>query len=362
MDLFATPEGTEKFFRSHNIHPDKQRKFDDLLISSLSMGTYLGAADEPTDENYINTILLGMAHGINGVDTASNYRMQRSEKMVKKILEKLPSLGISRNQIIISSKAGFIPESQLAESHEGYIRSRYVEKGILKQNDIFQGSHSIAPKFLEEEIENSLENMGLSCIDVYYINNPELVHLAAGKEVFDQKIREAFAVLEKKVEEKKIRRYGIATWNGLRQKPGTKGLLNLKSLFAMAQEIAGENHHFKAVQLPLNLVMLEAIKSPNQEDEKTPLQMIEELGLSLTISSPLMQARVLSLPERVFATMPKELSRSMKSLQFVLAEKMVSSAIVGMTADAHLHENIKTLQRPDWNEEEMAGVKKSLGL
>ena len=233
---------------------------------------------------------------------------------------------------------------------------------FLEEEDLLQILMNSYRPILEEEIENSLENMGLSCIDVYYINNPELVHLAAGKEVFDQKIHEAFTVLEKKAKEKKIRRYGIATWNGLRQKPRTKGLLNLKSLFTIAQEIAGENHHFKVVQLPLNLVMLEANKSTNQEEEQTPLQMIEELGLSLTISSPLMQARVLSLPERVFATMPKELSRSMKSLQFVLAEKMVSSAIVGMTTDAHLHENIKTLQRPDWNEEEVAGVKKSLGL
>ncbi|MEL7431142.1 MAG: aldo/keto reductase [Chlamydiota bacterium] len=360
--FFATPQGTKRFFEQHNIHPEKLRTINHLRLSGISMGTCSGAPDEITDQAYINAIVLGVTHGINAIDTASSYRQQRSEKLLKRALPELRSLGITREQLIISSKAGLIPDHAASESHEGYIRSHYVERGILRQNDILHGFYSMAPKFIAEEIHHSLENMGLSCIDIYYINLPELINLHLGKEEFDKRIYAAFEVLEEKVAEEKIRSYGVATWNGFRQKAGTKGLLDLEGLCRCAEMVAGSNHHFSAIQLPFNMVMLEVVKTKNQTEDKTIAEVAQEKGIHVMICSPLMESRVLSLPKRIFDQMPKELSPSMQALQFTVSYPWVSSVVVGMKAETHVHENIKVLQRPNWSLEHLEKTTEVLGL
>ncbi|MEM8629284.1 MAG: aldo/keto reductase [Chlamydiota bacterium] len=357
----ATKEGTETFFAQHNIHPDKIRDLDGLQISALSVGTRLGPADDPTDQNYMDALVLCISHGINAIDTASHYRKQRSEKLLKSVFQKLRGLGVERDQLILSSKGGFIPESAESDSYEGYVRSRYVERGILRQNDVLQGCHSIAPKFLAEELEHSLENMGVECIDLYYIDGPELICRASGEEVFEERISAAFALLEEKVREGKIARYGIASWNGFRQKQGTKGLLHLERLCHLAESVGGEKHHFRAVQFPFNMVMLETLKTRNQPEEKSLVQVLEEQAIHATIASPLMQARVLSLPKHVFAGMPEELSPSLQALQFVTSWPW-SSVVVGMRNEEHVHDNLKLLQRPNWSAEQMERVVGMLGI
>ena len=64
--------------------------------------------------------------------------------------------------------------------------------------------------------------------------------------------------------EGKIKSYGTATWNGYRMEPGEGEYLSLTEVLGAAQAAGGENHHFRVVQLPLNLGMPEAFSKPNQ--------------------------------------------------------------------------------------------------
>lgn len=50
-------------------------------------GTYLGEADEATDEKIIQAILQAVNRGVNVIDTAINYRGQRAERAVGKAVE-----------------------------------------------------------------------------------------------------------------------------------------------------------------------------------------------------------------------------------------------------------------------------------
>jgi len=63
-----------------------------LTVSSLGVGTYLGQPTDSTDASYAAALVNGLA-GFNVVDTAINYRFQRSERNVGTALKVLANKG-----------------------------------------------------------------------------------------------------------------------------------------------------------------------------------------------------------------------------------------------------------------------------
>jgi diketogulonate reductase-like aldo/keto reductase len=53
-----------------------------LALSSIGIGTYLGNPDEATDTNYTNAVVRAVQLGVNVIDSAANYRFQRSERSI----------------------------------------------------------------------------------------------------------------------------------------------------------------------------------------------------------------------------------------------------------------------------------------
>lgn len=119
---FATDMGTEAFYRRSQyddlnleVHPSNfKAPFDapQLKLSSLGVGTYMGEADDCTDYLMYDAIKTAvLSGGVNHIDTAPNYRYMKSEKTVGRILTVLDNkYGVARNQLFISSKAGYIAE------------------------------------------------------------------------------------------------------------------------------------------------------------------------------------------------------------------------------------------------------------
>lgn len=365
MVLVATREGTEKFFQTHSIHPDKKRAFHSLSISAFGLGTYLGDCDETTDEYYENAIYHAVAGGVNFIDTAINYRCQRSERVIGKVLKGLEKKGIGRDQVVISTKGGFVPGNNDPEEYQNHVRRTYWESGILQHGDLVEDCHCMTPRFLESEIETSLKNLDIDCIDLYYLHNPETQLPEIGEKEFDERVRKVFALFETMAEKRKIKSYGIATWYGFRQKPKNRNLLRLYKLIECAKDIGGKDHHFKAIQLPFNLVMLEAVKQKNQgidDEEWTILDAAEHFNIDVMVSAPLMQSQVLNLPQRLFDLMPEEESKIQRAMQFVLSTPHINAAMVGMKTLKHVEANLKILQEANWTLEELKQVWKSLGV
>src|ERR1041385_3786518 len=77
-DRFADSFGSD-FYRATSSH---------LVISSIGMGTYLGECDDDEDARYVKALAAGISHGLNVLDTAINYRCQRSERAVGLALRK----------------------------------------------------------------------------------------------------------------------------------------------------------------------------------------------------------------------------------------------------------------------------------
>lgn len=347
----ATAIGTKHFAKrfASRYSPDFYRSMtSDASVSSIGMGTYLGECDDAEDARYVTLLAAGVEHGLNLVDTAVNYRCQRSERAAGRAIRQAIDTGFAhRNEIVVSTKGGYVPlEGSPPKSRElyaAYLAAEYYDCGVMTPADVVAGGHSIAPAFLANQIQRSLANLGLDTIDVYYLHNPEQQRLALDVSGFRTALRNAFTELESQVSRGTIRCYGCATWNGFRVDPSSPSHLSLEEISGIAQEAGGLSHHFRVVQLPLNLAMTEAVRAPTQmlSDRLVPLlEAAVALDVSVVASASLMQSQLTrGLPAQLSATFPSLKTDAQRAIAFVRSLP-VSSALVGMRTLQHLTENL----------------------
>jgi aryl-alcohol dehydrogenase-like predicted oxidoreductase len=343
----ATPDATREYSRRYASRavPEHFRELDGCQVSTIGIGTYLGPEDDATDAAYRDAIARAVTSGINVIDTAVNYRCQRSERAVGQALASLIAGGaVRREELVVATKGGFVPFDGTPPSHAGrYIAETYVGPGILDTADLVASAHAMTPRFLMDQLDRSRANLGLETIDVYYLHNPEIQLGEIARPKFMNRIRAAFAALEEAVRAGKIRRYGTATWTGYRQPASARDHLRLADLVRAARDVGGARHHFAVIQLPYSLAMLEAFTSHTQQVDNqlvAPLQAAERLGLSAMISASVHQGQLTrNLPLAIRALLPGLQTDAQRALQFVRSTPGVTSALVGMKSTTHVAEN-----------------------
>ena len=201
----------------------------------------------------------------------------------------------------------------------------------------------MAPKYLADQMERSLGNFGVETIDVFYLHNPETQLTEVSAPEFQKRIRAAFAFLESAVDNRKIGAYGMATWNAFREDPKSPGYLSLEAMAQIANEVGGENHHFRFVQLPFNLAMPEALTRPNQAvgGKMAPVvQAARDLGIHLVSSAALLQGQLTkNLPPFVQSALQLK-EESQLALQFARSVPGLTTALVGMGRVEHVQANL----------------------
>jgi aryl-alcohol dehydrogenase-like predicted oxidoreductase len=350
----ATAEGTASFASRFTNLPGNFRPMFGLAASSLGMGTYLGEADRETDEMYREAAKIAIGGGVNVIDAAVNYRFQRSERTIAAAVSELAAAGrIKREEIIVSSKGGYITfDGEMPSDPRAYFQQTLVKTGLIGPGDLVENSHCMTPRYLDAMIETSRSNLGLETIDVYFLHNPETQVAALGREEFFRRMRLAFELLERKVSEGAIAVYGTATWNGFRVRADSADYLSLQELVDLAAEVAGQNHHFKVVQLPYSLAMPEAFTMANQqvagEDQKLSLiEAARVLGVAVWASASLLQGRLTAgLPAAIADAMDGLRTDAQRSIQFVRSTPGVNVALVGMKSANHVAENLDALSHP----------------
>jgi aryl-alcohol dehydrogenase-like predicted oxidoreductase len=341
----ATREGTSRYAEKfHGVAGDGHfREAQSLVLSSLGIGTYLGQSDDNTDASYTAAIVAAVQAGINVIDSAINYRLQRSERSVGAALKVLANKGFSRDEIVVCSKGGYLtPDSTMPSDPNRYFFEEYIQRGIFTAKEIAAGSHCMTTRFLQNQLGRSLKNLNVDCVDVYYLHNPETQLGDVSKEEFANRVRQAFSYLESAASDGKIQYYGMATWNGFRQESGAKDAMQLGELADIAREVAGEKHRFRFVQLPFNLAMTEALTLGNQNlktGTKTVMEAASELGITLVASASLLQGQVAqNLP--AFVAEALGLSNDCeRALQFARSAPGITTALVGMSRTAHVEAN-----------------------
>lgn len=344
----ATPEGTSRYRErfKDNAAAGHFREAQKLTLSSIGIGTYLGNPDQNTDERYVKSIVSAVQRGVNFIDTAANYRFQRSERAIGKALEQLISAhGFGRDEIVICTKGGYLPfDGAPPRDVRSYIDETFVKPGIARFEDIVGGSHCMTPAYLQDQLDQSLRNMGIDSVDVYYIHNPESQLGYVSRNEFAKRLRSAFALLEKNRAEGKLKFYGVATWNGFRVAPEQQDYHPLDQMVELAAEIGGDAHGFRFVQLPFNLAMPEALTLSNQTsggEQASLLEAAEGLGLSVVSSASIFQGRVAhGLPETVRKPLGNLATDAQTAIQFVRSTPGVATALVGMSQTQHVEENL----------------------
>jgi aryl-alcohol dehydrogenase-like predicted oxidoreductase len=317
--MYATTEGTSRYTDRFPKYRDAAffRTVGGLNVSSLGIGTYLGADNDAADAAYTDALVAAGVGGINLFDCAINYRNQRSERCIGAALRQL-----QRDEIVVCTKAGFLTPGAVPS--------------FLKPAQVVGKMHSMDPDFLTDQIDRSLVNLGVDTIDVFYLHNPETQLGFLSREEFDAVLRRAFGRLEQLVAGHKIRWYGAATWDGFR-----KGALSLPRMAALALEECGREHHFRFIQLPFNLGMVEAfLVNSESGNSESVLQSASRLGIAAIASATLSQTQALEHMPKAMVELLPSMTNAQRAIQFTRSTPGIVAALVGMGRREHVLENL----------------------
>ncbi|HXO87926.1 MAG TPA: hypothetical protein VN885_04690, partial [Candidatus Acidoferrales bacterium] len=100
----ATPQGTLRYaarFQGRAAAGHFRNVASEVVFSSVGIGTYLGEPDQATDKGYTASVIAAVEGGLNVIDSAINYRLQRSERSVGAAVRALTAKGFARDEIIL---------------------------------------------------------------------------------------------------------------------------------------------------------------------------------------------------------------------------------------------------------------------
>lgn len=305
-----------------------KEKFDNENLSDLGVGTFKGIDDEGDDQEYAQSINYLLNNNVNVIDTAINYRNQRSEKLIGSILKNK-----NRSEIFLITKGGYVAQNfkHLLRSHE------------------LASSHSCRSDLINESLMRSLLNLQTK-IDCYLLHNVENGFEHLDQEQFYKQLTTTFALLEQRVNDGSIVNYGISTWDGLRVDTNNKRFLDLNRVLECAEIAAGRNeeNHFKYIELPYNPVQHEASTLKNQMLDGETISTLDyalKKNLKVFVSSPLNQTKV----DKSY----KGLSPIITSLNFARSHQGVTTCLPGIRQLSHAQEIIEsTKDLPEFTMEE----------
>jgi aryl-alcohol dehydrogenase-like predicted oxidoreductase len=239
-------------------------------ISSLGFGLYRVSHRSPVHRK---ALLKAVNSGVNLVDTSSNYTDGDSETLVGMITQDFP-----REKLFVISKAGYI-QGQIFKALSELSDKEEMQSQVL---DLGQDlKHCIHPDFLAHQLECSLARMGTDHLDAFLLHNPEYFFDTKDPDrtTYYDRLEKAFEFLEEKVQEGKIRYYGVSS-NTLPLPDSVANSTSFDLLIERAQKVA-KSHHLKFLQFPFNLAEREAEVCVNQGPsliEKCRSHQIKSLG------------------------------------------------------------------------------------
>ena len=360
---FATLEGTEQFANNSDANQLNFKKIQHLTLSNVGIGTYLGDSDEKTDDAVKNAVKQSILSGVNVIDTAINYRAQKAERSVGRALSKLIKEGkITRDQIFLCTKNGYLTnDADVKQEFWEYVKTEYTQKGIISEGDVTSGYHCMTIPYLNDQLERSMKNLGVECIDLLYLHNAVEGQINdVSRDKFLKNLRLVFEFYEQKRIEGKIKFYGMATWECFRVSNDSPQYLSLQDTVSIARDVGGQDHGFRFIQLPFNLHYDQALLKKTQMFNGSPISILEaasKLDIGVFTSVPFMQGRLLAP-----GAMPEfnDLKPSLRALQFIRSAPGVLAPLVGQKSPEHVSENLEIMNIPPINEDEFVSLVRKL--
>jgi len=323
----------------------------ELRISSVGFGLAAGDPTDAVDARYRLAVTAALDCGCNHFDVALSYRGQRSERALGAALAACFADGpAGRDEVILCSKAGFIPYQADASDAARYVYENFIAPGIAEPDDLAGGIHCMTPGFISQQLAWSLRNTGLRALDVYYLQNPETQLPFVDRATYRRRLQLAFARLEEEVAAGRIGCYGVATWESLRLAPVDRNYMSLEVIQRLVTEVAGPRHNLRVIQLPVNAGMLEALTFRNQPVRNSILTAVSaarDLGFSVVASAALGQGQFPArMKEALAEAFPALRTDRQRSLHFARSLPGLASALFGSTEPEHAREDLAALALP----------------
>ncbi len=354
IDGKATAAGTRRFASRFPDRPGHFRRPDDLWLSSLALGSRRGTPGGVDDLLYRSAAGRCLEAGVNVFDTALSDRSQTSERALGMALRRaIDEQVVARDEVVVITKGGELcgdanRSGSLHLSRE--LQATYLDGGVLELDQLVSG-HCLTPRFLRDQIGRSRRNLGLSTLDAYLIQEPEVHLRALGPSAFRRALTEAFAMLEESVREGAIAAYGLCSWTGFLIPHTEREHLSLVDVFEVALEVGSADHHLRFLQLPYGLAMGEGAELASQlgpDGHSTAiLDGLRGTGTSLLASAPLYGGRLIGrVPKEIREAFPEATSDAQVCLQFVRSTPGITSAVVGMRDPEHVDDNLALTRVP----------------
>jgi aryl-alcohol dehydrogenase-like predicted oxidoreductase len=264
----------------------------DLVVSRLGFGTY--RVDDRIRE-HADALTRAVSRGVNLIDTSTNYGDGHSERLVGRIVSDLDREGtVPRAAVVVVSKIGYAQGENLALAEAREQAGSPFPEMVKLGEGLW---HCIHPEWIEDQLDRSLERLGLDTLDVCLLHNPEYflaeaaqkrVPLQQARDEFYERVTRAFGHFEEEVKRGRLSYYGVSS-NTLGAPRGDAEVTDLSRFVTAARAAGGEHHHFNVVQLPMNLLepgpALE--KNTGADGSATALEAAQTHGLAVLVNRPL---------------------------------------------------------------------------
>ena len=285
----ATQETTDRHAEAHSDIAHNPLGQTGLQVSAAGFGGY--RVDISIDL-FHQALAHALRHGVNLIDTSTNYADGGSEELVGAVLQRLQGQGeLSREVVVVVSKAGYLQ----GQNYERAVQRQEAGEAWPDLVPYAQGlAHCIHPHFLEDQLTRSLARLQMETLDVYLLHNPEYylnwaakngVPLDEARETYYERIERAFRYLETEVERGRLQYYGISS-NTFPAPSDDPAHTSLARVWDLAQSIA-DDHHFAVVQLPANLLETGFVTEKNQPGGESVLALARRRNLGVLINRPL---------------------------------------------------------------------------
>ena len=283
----ATAEGTARF--AARFEKIRETGFTELgktglQASRLGFGAYRVA---DVVDTHREALKLALAAGVNLVDTSTNYTDGASERLVGGILRELVDAGeLARDEVIVVSKIGYVQGRNYQLAREREAEGRPFPEMVKLEDGLW---HCLHPDFLADQLGRSLDRLELDHLDLCLLHNPEYFLAEAArrgappaetKKELARRFEAAFAFFEEEVSKGRLGAYGVSSNTVAR--PDTPDGTSLESMLGAARAAGGEAHHFRVLQLPLNLFETEAALG-----EAPLLELARREAIAVLVNRPL---------------------------------------------------------------------------
>jgi aryl-alcohol dehydrogenase-like predicted oxidoreductase len=267
------------------------------------------------------------------VDTAANYRKRRALSDVASALAAAVSSEIitTSSNIHVTAKAGYVGSAD--------VLTALVDAKIVAADDVVKGQHVLSSTFVRWEIDRAAETLGRA-VDTFFLHNPEeqLARLSRSDLLYT--IRHVFATLEEASAARKIQQYGVATWRSL-----FNAGVTVDDLRRAAVDVGGDAHHFRAIQLPVNILIDESAAAAMEGHG--PIVDAAASGMQVFASAPLAGGELTRLITRDIAkVIADQHSPAQAAFQFVRSIPGISVILVGVSTPEHFDELFNVCDLP----------------